>query len=644
MISGLWNGITGLNSFEKALSVESNNSSNVNTVGYKEDVINFADLMYSNNISTSYGKGASVATVDKAMYQQGGIKLTSSPYDVAIEGKGYFVVQNINSKGIPETYYTRAGNFKVAENGFLQTQGNMDVMGLVSKIENTNGTNPEENSFSERYSSFIASQILGNNDYIQTINAKATDYKSSAYDDSILKSGNEYKTKSAKINDIDELINDYKNKLNIYSNYKTFSLDLSTVKLDDEFKIKVGGKEISQSFTSPTPLTGTAEIDSFLNSKIEELSQKLANATNSTTIRTDEKEIIISTQNKSLIVENALINEIEVEISNTTDVFIPSSTQSTNIDFSSYLSQLKKENDNIRVNIDGNQISQSFISTNATSELKQELYDKDQLLAITDRVGYANPTGILTTAQAEMYNLAASQIATLNSFSDKISNIKALTSSIDMDKGILNIESLIPGKDVRINQVYINNQSLDSNITATNAKLGFGIAMVNSSSDALKNALKRANAEFLEITNNVSLESERNGNLDLSDLSNIQLNLLKLGISNKSSTDMEISDGIIYIKDGENKFVVGKLQTASFVNEQGLDPQGGNLYSWSKEAGDVSNANGLNKLVSNSLEQSKANLANSLTALMIYQKAFEANSKSVTTSDEMLQTAIQLKK
>ncbi|NCB10219.1 MAG: flagellar hook basal-body protein, partial [Erysipelotrichia bacterium] len=127
MISGLWNGITGLNSFEKALSVESNNSSNVNTVGYKEDVINFADLMYSNNISTSYGKGTSVATVDKAMYQQGGIKLTSSPYDVAIEGKGYFVVQNINSKGQPETYYTRAGNFKVAENGFLQTQGNMDV-------------------------------------------------------------------------------------------------------------------------------------------------------------------------------------------------------------------------------------------------------------------------------------------------------------------------------------------------------------------------------------------------------------------------------------------------------------------------------------------------------------------------------------
>ena len=45
MIGALWNGITGLNSFEKALNVESNNATNVNTVGYKEDIINFADLM-----------------------------------------------------------------------------------------------------------------------------------------------------------------------------------------------------------------------------------------------------------------------------------------------------------------------------------------------------------------------------------------------------------------------------------------------------------------------------------------------------------------------------------------------------------------------------------------------------------------------
>lgn len=640
MIGGLWNGISGLNGFEKALNVESNNISNVSTVGYKEDVISFEDMMYQNR----FGKGSSVQNVSKAMSQQGGIKLTNGEYDVAIEGKGYFIVGNTTPNGTLETYYTRAGNFARSEAGFLQTQNGMDVLGLVSKIENTDTTNPDVNSFSERYSSFIASQVLGNNDYVQTINAKATDYKSSAYDDSISYSGKGYKTKSSKIDDIDALISDYKNKLDIYSNYKTFSLDLSTVKLNDEFKIKVNGKEITQSFTSSTPLNDENSINSFLNSKVQELSQKLANATNSTITQTDENEIIISTENKSLTLENALINETEVKISNTTDVEI-SSKQSTNIDISSYLSQLKKESDNIRVNIDGNQIFQSFISTNATSELKQELYDKDQLLPVADRIGYSDPNGTLTAEQIEMYNVAASQIATLNSFSDKISNIKALTSSINIDSGILNIESLIPGEEVIIDQVYVNNQLLDEdNISTTDAKLGFGISMVNSSKDALKEALDKAGADFLEMTNTVSLDNEKAKQFKLENLNSIQLNLSKLNISDNGLANVEISDGIIYMKDGQNKFIVGKLQTAGFVNEQGLNPAGNNLYQITKAAGEISNAVNLNKLVGTSLEQSKANLGNSLTALLIYQKAFEANSKSITTSDDMLQTAIQLKK
>lgn len=545
MIGGLWNGITGLNTFEKALNVESNNATNVNTVGYKEDVINFADLMYQNTLSSHYGKGSTVSSVSKAMYQQGGIKITDNPYDVAIEGKGYFIVENLNSKGERETFYTRAGNFKIAEDGTLQTQNNMNVLGINS-IKTPNSTN-DTLEFNNNYSNFVASQSIGNVNNLITINAKATDYKTSAVSEENIDEQGSYssKSKSAKINDIDVLITDYKNKLKEYS------------------------------------LNSTAE---------------------------DENSV----------------------------------SQSTNVTFANYKDLLQNENNVIKINIDGNQTSQTFIPTISTQEFKTSLYAS---LTPEQQLVYGDPSGVLTQAQKDMYNLEASKIETMKSFSNKLSSIAGLSSSINLETGVLNITSLIPGKEIRINEAYINDENYDDQIITpedSQAKLGTGLGMVNSSRDALKEALTKANANLLEITNTVSLDNENNNTLN--NLSNLQLNLSNLEISQTSIGNVEISDGIIYLKEGENKFVVGKLQTAAFLNEQGLVSQGDNLYQASLETGDRYNAVNLNKLVGTSLEQSKANLANSLTALLIYQKAFEANSKSITTSDEMLQTAIQLKK
>ena len=541
MIGGLWNGLTGLATFEKALNVESNNSTNVNTVGYKEDVINFADLMYENSASNLYGKGSSVASVSKAMYQQGSVKITNNPYDVAIEGKGYFIIENLNTKGERETFYSRAGNFKMSESGILKTQNDMNVLGL-SSTKTFNSTD-DVSEFGSIYSNFVASQNIGNINNLSTINAKATDYKSSANADDISNSGNNYKTKSSKINDIDALITDYKNKLKDYS----------------------------------------------LNSTTES---------------------------------------------------VASVPQKTDISFTNYKDFLQDENSSIKVSIDNNQISQTFVSKVATQNFKTSLY---ATLTPSEQLLYGDPSGVLTQAQSDMYDLEASKIATMKAFSDKISNTVGLTSSVDTTTGVLNITSLIPGKTVKINEAFINDKNFDPRIATTQeAKKGSGIAMVNNSRDALKLALQKADADFLEITNTVSLDNEKNNTLN--NLSSLQLNLSNLNLSKNSVGEVEISDGIVYVKDGENKFIVGKLQTAAFTNEQGLLSQGDNLYKTSNETGNIYNAVNLNKLVGTSLEESKASLANSLTALLIYQKAFEANSKSITTSDDMLQTAIQLKK
>lgn len=491
MISGLWNGITGLNTFEKALNVESNNVANVNTVGYKEDVISFQDAMYQSR----YGKGSFVENVNKAMSQQGGIKLTNGEYDVAIEGKGYFIVNDVTQNGTVETYYTRSGNFARAENGLLQTQNGMNVLGLTSTSV------PSNTKFTSDYSKMIASEAINSPTNLQTINAKSTDYNASAVSDDITTlSGNNYKSRSAKIRDIEALIVDYKNKLNSY-------------------------------------------------------------ASNSTALSTN------------------------------------SVSQVTTANASTLMNNLTKENDRIEIVIDNTKVTQLF-DTDVTTTLKK--------------------------------------------FSDKISDVAGVSSSIDLDStsptyGLLTINSLIPGKEVNIGNLQVNEDAvISSNIQE--AVSGTGKGSVDSARNALETALNRANAKFLDITSTIDLTGQESLNVK-----EMQLSLSNLNLSNISGTT-EISDGIVYVKDGENKFLVGKLQTAYFNNEQGLTPTGGNTYQTTKESGSAMYAGGINKLVGSSLEQSKANLANSLTALLIYQRAFEANSKSVTTSDDMLKTAIDLKK
>ncbi|XPV53069.1 MAG: flagellar hook-basal body complex protein [Halarcobacter ebronensis] len=80
--------------------------------------------------SGGYGKGATIQTVEKD-FSQGGLKITGNDLDVAIDGRGFFLVKD---QLTGEEFYTRAGNFKVGSNGTLQTVDNgMTVQGIQSQ-------------------------------------------------------------------------------------------------------------------------------------------------------------------------------------------------------------------------------------------------------------------------------------------------------------------------------------------------------------------------------------------------------------------------------------------------------------------------------------------------------------------------------
>ena len=96
---------------------------------------------------------------------------------------------------------------------------------------------------------------------------------------------------------------------------------------------------------------------------------------------------------------------------------------------------------------------------------------------------------------------------------------------------------------------------------------------------------------------------------------------------------------------------VGKVALYHFQNEQGLAKMGDNIYSQSANSGAAffyKDAGGKSiygaKLASSTLEQSNVDLAQALTEIIVTQKAYDANAKSITTSNEMLQRAIELKR
>jgi flagellar basal-body rod protein FlgG len=122
-IQTLYTAATGMESLQTKLDVIANNLANVNTTGFKKGRANFEDLFYrnykypgsadqNNNLTatgTAIGLGSRVQSVQTSQ-QQGAFQVTNGPYDLAIEGQGYF---QVTDAATGQQLYTRAGNFSI---------------------------------------------------------------------------------------------------------------------------------------------------------------------------------------------------------------------------------------------------------------------------------------------------------------------------------------------------------------------------------------------------------------------------------------------------------------------------------------------------------------------------------------------------
>jgi len=583
MISALWNGVSGISNYDKGISVESNNIANSSTTGHKLDEITFADMLYTNG---GYGKGVTTQSISK-QFGQGNINPTSGNLDVAINGKGFFIVTDKAG----ETYYTRAGDFKQTKDGWLQTQDGMNVLGLVPQNKLISSTNPQDTQFTTEYSkNIISTNINDGKGTISNINAKTTDYtKTATTDDPSLK-GDNYKSAQAKVRDVDALITDYLNKLSKYD-------------------------------ASQASVASVSQI-----SKVDFSSQfsNLSNKGNSISLSIDGQSFSVAFDNDGIAsqqdmqdIYNFLSPEGRTAYGLSDPSTIPTQTQVDDL-FSAIPDQ-------------------AVIDAMPTST-PAEIAAKAAAQAQKDQAVTAYQTANQTRVDAQTsYNTAKNAISAYKDLADKISNTAGYSASVK--DGVLTVESLVAGKSFNITNAKVNEAGVNPTITQS-AIAGSGTAMLDSARDALKQAIEKAGGKFLEITNVMEY-----ANLGSYGTSNLNLRLDTLGLVEGDLGQVSISDdGFVFVKSGDNKFLVGRISTAAFVNEQGLDPVGDNKYSATKSSGTPYNADSMNKMQEKSLERSNVEYSSTLTSLMVYQKAFEASSKSITTSDDFLKTAIEMVK
>ena len=120
LISSLFTGVTGLAANAQAMEIIGDNISNVNTVGFKSSKAVFSDIfstILTNGSTTSQlGRGSQLQGTIK-QFTQGSFESSSNALDLAIDGSGFFVVSPTTSTG---TFFTRAGQFRLNENGLVQ--------------------------------------------------------------------------------------------------------------------------------------------------------------------------------------------------------------------------------------------------------------------------------------------------------------------------------------------------------------------------------------------------------------------------------------------------------------------------------------------------------------------------------------------
>lgn len=704
MLKSLFSGVSGLQSHQIAMDVESNNIANVNTTGYKYSRANFSDLLAQTKaIATApqgdlggknavqVGLGSTVSSTTR-IFSQGSVQNTDKNTDVAIQGDGFFIISPDNGN----TYkYTRAGDFKfdaggnfVDNNGYIaqgwlrdSTTGLVDSTAPITSLNISPGLTTPASASEEVVlkANLNSGSIIESMSPAYQISSSASSVEPAAVDSN----GNPINS-----GDIGVLFNETGEAFSMQEGQGVWASFLSstgvagtvggvaalTAHFNVDPELNIAGNQVSitaaagataaetannyvAAINAKSAVTGvTASVDAGL--------QITLTNTNGDDSASHNIDFVVDAGGAGLgNVANTTAHRYQYNPSSASSIAGGDKTFTTMADLREQL-QAEARNQGgatngitVEVNDQG-----KFEIKNPNSGVDDYAVNL-KMTAYTNLVSGATTTeNIRFTTNMQALNSVLPTSSTGTAYSQSF-NAATHSSSIDIfdslgSKHTLRMEFRKTALDTSTGstwdiKVSVPEPATIDTVVPLNEKTG-SIRFNNDGS------LATYNPPNISFSGNNGSAPDQQVNLSFGTANSFDG---MTSFDNESSTSGISQDGytggdLVGIRIDQSgtlvgsfsngrSFGLGQIAMAKFTNNEGLSTEGGNVYSQSANSGDpiigTAATAGRGFIQSSALEASNVDLSNALTQLIIIQRGFQANGKTITTSDQLLQTLIGLK-
>ena len=661
MLKSLWNGVNGVKTQNLGVDITANNISNVNTIGFKRTSSEFADIFYQRVVSRSanpaeIGSG-SLLSASKVVYEQGSFTDGEGDFDVALMGKGFFGV-----RGFSQTYYTRNGEFTRDGNNYLVDASGNFVLGTVNP-------NLVPTQFSDRVAQAMG-RLNGTNDLVTsgfTVNNPNQDFTiapSTMQTKLFVPSKNMYyfpevTTQATFKGTISAVLNTATQKTGLNLTQADNTTNIATFK-PTNVRVSFGGTmqagqgaqgdtveviltdgKTEQTYTAKLDdnLNFTGEItlpDDFDSTKVTVKSAKLKKADGTETDITNDNLPTLSKTATTGTLSGSLAGATQTDTKGDDDK--PLAAQIQNGD--RVVITLKDKNNKTlttdEITIDSASKTFSLTNLNATDGFDMASASIANITQVGERSTYEDKAfGV------RVYNLDGS-VSSLK-YNLHLTNTDRTSADdfiYEVVAGVYDDNGALIGTESRGQIIFDKFGSLKQNTLTSVPNPQGGVININFGTPTNSPSTDRTGAGW-------------DGVYILPDSTSDAITASGNGVAEGFFNRYQIEqDGSIVVQFTNGKTVtVGKLALYTFINEQGLAVVGGNNFMETSNSGAASflydNEGKLVRpalFVGQKLEMSNTDLSTELTNLIVMQRGFEASSKSITTSDSMLQTAIGLKK